>query len=151
MPTGSHIADQLQPLVRGELASPEREQAEAHLHSCPACREERDLLVEAQGLFERLPELEPRTGFAVRVAAAAQEARAPGLARWLRFAVAGVAAAAVAAVVLTVVVPPAPMHSHDVLLAQRLDLFEDLDVVQNQQALEDLEVVEVLHTLEARP
>jgi hypothetical protein len=33
------------------------------------------------------------------------------------------------------------------VVAQRLDLYEDLNVVQNQDALRDLEVVAVLHTL----
>ena len=33
-------------------------------------------------------------------------------------------------------------------VAQRLELFEDLNVVQNQDALEDLDVVAVLHTLQ---
>ena len=37
------------------------------------------------------------------------------------------------------------------VLAERLDLFEDLAVLQNREALEDLEVVSVLHQLEARP
>ena len=36
-------------------------------------------------------------------------------------------------------------------IAQRLELFEDLGVLQNREALEDIEVVSVLHTLEARP
>ncbi len=34
-------------------------------------------------------------------------------------------------------------------MAQRLELFEDLNVVQNQDALRDLEVVAVLHTLQS--
>jgi hypothetical protein len=43
---------------------------------------------------------------------------------------------------------PAPAPRDEMILAQRLDLFEDLGIVQNQEALEDFEVVEVLHTLE---
>jgi hypothetical protein len=43
--------------------------------------------------------------------------------------------------------------SLDMRVAQRLDLYEDMAVMQHQQALEDLDVVAVLHTLhaEARP
>ena len=152
MPTGPHIADRLQALLRGALPAHEREQAEAHLAACGGCREERDLLAAAQPVIAPLPEVEPRLGFAARVALEARDAQVgAGLGRWLRFTVGGVVAAGVAAVVLTMVIPPAPLHSHEVLLAQRLDLLEDMDVVQNQQALEDLDVVEVLHTLEARP
>jgi hypothetical protein len=55
-----------------------------------------------------------------------------------------------AAVAVMVATPSRPQHD-DLMVAQRLELFEDMTVVQNQQALEDFEVVEVLHTLEARP
>jgi hypothetical protein len=34
------------------------------------------------------------------------------------------------------------------MLAQRLDLYEDMSVVQHQEALEDLDVVAVLHQLQ---
>jgi hypothetical protein len=36
----------------------------------------------------------------------------------------------------------------ELLLAQRLDLYEDLSVVQDQEALEDMDVVSVLHELQ---
>jgi hypothetical protein len=67
----------------------------------------------------------------------------------------GLLAAAVVAVVLVVVPVPRqqPPPRDEMVLAQRLDLFEDLGIVQNQDALEEFEVVEVLHTLqpEGRP
>lgn len=152
MPTGTHIADRLQALLQGALPEDEREQAEAHLAACAPCSEERDLLTAAWSVIAPLPATEPRPGFAVRVALHARDAQiGAGLGRWLRFTVGGVVAAGVAAVALIIAIPPAPMHSHEVMLAQRLDLLEDMDVVQNQQALEDLDVVEVLHKLEARP
>jgi hypothetical protein len=90
------------------------------------------------------------------VAARAAETRPrPVGAPWWRwafggFAIAAVAGAAVAGAALVIVPrvrgPQAPRD--DMVLAQRLDLFEDLGIVQNQEALEDFEVVEVLHTLE---
>ena len=43
------------------------------------------------------------------------------------------------------------IDEQELVLAQRLDLFEDMTVMQNQEALEDLDVVVELHTLEARP
>lgn len=72
--------------------------------------------------------------------------------RWLRWMAAGAAvgaAAMAAAMLLTLRADPLGAESD--MLAQRLELFEDLQVVQNREALEDLEVVSVLHTLEARP
>ena len=151
MATGPHISSQLQALLRGDLGAPERAAAEAHLAVCPACREERDLLASAREIVPELAPFEPRLGFAAKVASAAGDAQPSGVQRWLRFSFAGMAAAAAAAVLMVIFVHPGPTHSREVMLAQRLDLFEDMPVMQNQQALEDLEVVEVLHTLEARP
>ena len=113
--------------------------------------DEDQLLLEARALLPRLPGREPRAGFAAMVALSARDRRRP-FAAWLRWSLSGLAVTGVAVVALAVAMPPAH-HEEDVVLAQRLELFEDLTIVQNQQALEDLDVVEVLHTLqpEARP
>ncbi len=113
--------------------------------------DDEELLREARTLLPPLPVREPRAGFAAMVALTARDQRRP-FAAWLRWSLSGLAVAGVAAVALAVAMPP-PHREDDVMLAQRLELFEDLAVVQNQQALEDLDVVEVLHTLqpEARP
>jgi len=67
--------------------------------------------------------------------------------------VAAVAAAAVAVAAAVLLIPPqSGLHRGDeVRIAQRLDFFEDLAVLQNREALEDIEVVSELHTLEVRP
>jgi predicted anti-sigma-YlaC factor YlaD len=146
----AHIAHRLQAFLSDGLSRSEREQVEAHLSACPQCREERDLLADAAALISPLPPREPRAGFAAMVALNARD-RAPFV-RWLRWSVGGVAAAGAAAVAVAMLIPAArPWHSEEVRIAQRLDLFEDLAVVQHREALEDLEVVAVLHTLEARP
>ena len=110
-----------------------------------------EFLREARAMLAPLPGREPRAGFAAMVALNARDQRQP-FAAWLRWSLSGLAVAGMAAVALAVAMPPAH-HEEDVMLAQRLELFEDLTVLQNQQALEDLDVVEVLHTLqpEARP
>lgn len=147
----AHITDRLQALLSGALSGQDREQAEAHLASCAGCREERDLLASARALLLPLDGMEPRPGFAARVALNARDLRQSPFHRWLRWTAGGLATAA-AASVLVAVLPGARQAGGDELkLAQRLELYEDLAVVQNQQALEDLEVVSVLHTLEARP
>ena len=110
-----------------------------------------EFLREARAMLAPLPGREPRAGVAALVALNARDQRQP-FAAWLRWSLSGLAVAGMAAVALAVAMPPAH-HEEDVMLAQRLELFEDLTVLQNQQALEDLDVVEVLHTLqpEARP
>jgi anti-sigma-K factor RskA len=112
--------------------------------------DEASLVAEARAFMRPLAAREPRIGFATRVALNARDRR-QGFTSWLRWTLGGLAVAGAAALAVSIALP-AP-HHEDEMLAQRLDLFEDLAVVQNQQALEDLDVVEVLHTLqpEARP
>jgi anti-sigma factor RsiW len=149
----AHVADRLQGLLSGVLPPSEREETAAHLEACAKCREERDLLVSARGLIDPLPAREPRVGFAVATALAARDRRVRPFSRWLRWASGGVAAAGIAAAAAAVLIPAhtGALRGDEVKIAQRLDLFEDLGVLQNRDALEDIEVVSVLHTLEARP
>src|SRR4051812_44638242 len=143
-----HIGDRLGAWLAGSLPEAEAALVRRHLHSCAACAEESDLLREGTAIVAALPALDPRPGFAARAAARASELRPRPLgAPWWRWAFGGgLAAAAAAAAVL--LARPAPRTSgEELVVAQRLELFEDLNVVQNQDALRDLEVVAVLHTL----
>jgi hypothetical protein len=148
---GGHIAERLQAYLAGTLTPDARAAADSHLAACPSCREERDLLAAALPILGPVPAFEPRAGFAARVALNARDARTPFV-QWLRFSLGGLA---VACAVGLAVVATLPSHrpADEVMVAQRLELFEDLAVVQHQESLEDLEVVAVLHTLgpEARP
>src|SRR2546423_14200730 len=96
---------------------------------------EEDLLREAQAVIRPLPAREPRAGFAAMVALNARDRRGSSFAGWLRWSFGGLAVAGAAAIAVALALP-APRHSEEVALAQRLDLYEDLSVVQNQQALE---------------
>ena len=146
----AHIADRIVAWLAGALPEAEAAEVRRHLESCAACAEERDLVRGGLSVVAPLPPAEPRPGFAVRVAAHAVDARPRPLgAPWWRWAFGGgLAAAAVAAAAVIVARPPARSGADEVLLAQRLELFEDLNVVQNQDALRDLDVVAVLHTLQ---
>ena|SRR5690349_3992974 len=146
----AHVTHRLQALLSGSLPAPDRDEVEAHLGACAGCREERDLLASARSLLLPLPPMEPRAGFAVQVALNARDLRRSPFESWLRWSVGGIATAAAAAVLVAVLPAPRQGASDELKLAQRLELYEDLAVVQNQQALEDLDVVSVLHTLEAR-
>jgi hypothetical protein len=143
-----HIADRLGAWLAGSLPEAQAAEVRRHLDSCAVCAEERDLLREGISIVPPLPAFEARPGFAARAAARVGDGRPHPLgAPWLRWALAGgVAAAAAAAAV--VIARPARAPGDEMVVAQRLDLFEDLNVVQNQDALRDLEVVAVLHTLQ---
>jgi len=151
MPQKGHIADRLGAWLAGTLPQDEAGEVRRHLDSCPACAEERDLLGEATSIVAPLPAIDPRPGFAGRAAARASEVRPRPLgAPWWRWAFGGGLAAAAVAAAAVLIARPAPRASgEELIVAQRLELFEDLNVVQNQDALRDLEVVAVLHTLEA--
>jgi anti-sigma factor RsiW len=143
-----HSADRLGAWLAGTLPEAEAAEVRRHLDSCAECAEERDLLREGISIVRPLPATDARPGFAARAAARASDSRPRLLsARWLRWALAGgVAAAAAAAAVL--IARPARAPGDEIVVAQRLELFEDLNVVQNQDALRDLDVVAVLHTLQ---
>lgn len=146
----AHIADRLLAWLAGTLPEVEAGEVRRHLDSCAACAEERDLLRAGLSIVAPLPAGDPRQGFAGRVAAHAAEVRPrPVGAPWWRWAFGGgLATAAVAAGALLLARPAPRAGGDEVVLAQRLDLFEDLNVVQNQDALRDLDVVVVLHTLQ---
>ena len=148
----AHVAERLQALLSGGLPPVERAEVDSHLSACPACAEERDLLASARAVLPDLPSLEPRAGFAAMVALNAAAGRPAPFAQWLRWTVGGLAAGA-AALAIVALVPARPGHhlGDDLRIAQRLDLYEDFAVVEHREALEELEVVSVLHTLEARP
>ena len=146
-----HVDHRLQALLSGAVAPEEKAQAEAHLTSCARCREELDLLASARSVIAPLAPVEPRIGFAPTVAFNAHARRPSPFKLWLRWMLGGAAlgtAAMAAAIVLTA---RTNRPGGENVLAERLDLFEDLAVLQNREALEDLEVVSVLHQLEARP
>jgi hypothetical protein len=110
-------------------------------------------LREARRLMGEALAMDPRPGFAQKVALRALEQRRPF--SWLpalRWAVPGLAVAGALAVVLVARTPGAGPKGEVVAsndeLAQRLDLYEDLSVVQNREALEEFEVVSVLHELQ---
>ena len=148
MPEQGHIADRFGAWLAGTLPVAEAGEVRRHLESCAACAEELKLLQAGTSIVAPLPVAEPRPGFAGRVAA-----RAAGLhprpvgAPWWRWAFGGGLAVAAAAAALFIARPGPRANGEELLVAQRLELFEDLNVVQNQDALRDLEVVAVLHTL----
>jgi anti-sigma factor RsiW len=148
MPQTGHVADRLAALAAGDLPDSEARPVREHLASCAACAEELGLLQQAVSLVGQNGRGEPRPGFASRVAARAAELRVrPVGAPWWRWAFGGAVAAAIVAAVVVVARPRGAVPGEEVLLAHRLELFEDLSVVQNQDALRDLDVVAVLHTL----
>ena len=128
-----------------------------------------ELVAQARAMLPPV-DAEPRPGFAARVAANAAEHRARRfwarpLARWT---ITGAALTATAAALLFVTLPHTTSHpaqlpeefasndradpmlhaaSSDLALAQRLELYEDLALVQNEDALEEMDVVARLHQL----
>jgi anti-sigma factor RsiW len=143
-----HVADRLTAWAAGDLPDSEAARVREHLASCTSCAEEHDLLEQAHAVVPAIPRGEPHPAFAVRVAARASDLHVhPVGAPWWPWAFGGGLAAAAAATAVVFLIPRPPLPAEDLLVAQRLELFEDLSVVQNQDALRDIEVVAQLHRL----
>lgn len=150
MATGAHVSDKLSAWLDGALPLDQAGDVESHVSGCADCAGERDLLREGRALFGDAVRAEPRVGFAPRVAAAAAEQVRPMSSPVWRWAFGGLATAAVAAGVLIAALPRPVTdgpRNDEMTLAQRLDLYEDLSVMQNREALENLDVVEQLDQL----
>jgi anti-sigma factor RsiW len=128
----THPTEALTALVDGALAPAERDQVEAHLASCAACRGERDRLARAVASLAALPPPpEPSPWFEARLAARLAAERRPGLLsrlgawRW-RFAAPAAALATAAAVTVVAVRRHA---AEEEALAAHLDLMENYTLV----------------------
>src|SRR5438132_78755 len=108
MPESGHIADRLGAWLAGTLPETEAGEVRSHLAACAACAEEGDLLRQGMSVVPPVPAVEPRPGFAGRIAARAGELRPRPLgAPWWRWALGGGLAVAAAAVLIAHPVRPA--------------------------------------------
>src|SRR5205823_3021532 len=123
MPVAGHIADRLNAWLAGSLPEAEAAQVRAHLASCPACEDERQLLEAGRTILRPLRAEDPRAWFATKVAARAAEVRPrPIGAPWWRVAFGGglVAGALAAVALLTVPALQRPQSAvrDELILAQ---------------------------------
>ena len=155
-----HVQDDLTALVDGALPPERQAEVEAHLAGCAGCRAERDLVASAVRMVAAVPApAAPAPGFEQRfyarlarekAARPSRRERLPG-SRW-RWAAPLAALGAAAAVAVTVGV--AETRSDRLEMARHLDLLENYVVVASLdtvESAEDVEVVEHLNELEARP
>lgn len=142
---------QLTAYLDGELDSAEAARLEARLSRDPALRARADRLRRAIAAVEALPAPEASTALRRKVLAAVEP---PTLLERLRasltqprVALAGLAAAGATIVAVGVLTRPEDDDEDQLLLAQNLDLVEDLDVMDLDSA-DDVEVIASLHELE---
>jgi len=156
-----HVTEHLTAYVDGELSDIEQASVAEHLQRCEACAAEHALLASSLAALGELPPVEPSPGLRRQVLAAV-EAPPPGLIVRLRALLspkllvpASAALAAAAVLAVTVRDREAPQASLDeLLLAERLDLLKDYQVVAlapADVAVEDLEAVALLHELGDQP
>jgi anti-sigma factor RsiW len=153
----SDIRDDLTAYIDGELPPGRAREVEAALAADPSLRALEQRLRRAIGAVEALPAPEGAASPALRRNVLAAIDEPAWWQRWFtlpRLAPVGLALAAVA---VAVVVWPqaqvdegAPADEEKLLLAQNLDVVEDLDLVGLSSA-EDLDVVAELHELEVTP
>lgn len=140
--------------IDGELSDAERRDVEAALASDPSLAALERKLRQTVTLMKQLAAPAPSTSLKASVLAKLDDAPTvtAGPAVWFRRAIPVVALAAAAALVFIVrgreEVPPALVEDDQVLLAQNIDVVEDLDLVG--LAPEDLDVVEQLNQLDEK-
>lgn len=163
----THPTQKLMALLDGRLAPEEAARVRAEVEQAPALAEELDLLQRARALLPLQQEVDPRPGFAVRVAALATEEHVrPVGAPWMSWAFGGGAALAGAAALLLWVGPrvgptgspgsPASAIAGGEQAAQgqmaeaagALAMNDDFAVAQRLDFLEDLPVLQNQEALE---
>jgi anti-sigma factor RsiW len=147
--------NELTAYVDGELNEHDRREVEAALQRDPKLKALEAKLRQTVALMKTLPAPAPSASMKASVLGLLEEA--PPKTSWFTMPklvpMMALAAAAVIAVVLrgrAVEVPPAFVEEDQVLLAQNMELVEDLDLV-GLTSPEDLEVIEQLKELEANP
>jgi anti-sigma factor RsiW len=151
-----HVEGDLTAYLDGALGPAHRAEVESHLAGCSACRAERDRLAALIGAISKLPPPpDPSPGFA-RAFWARIDAEPPrrrgllGILRSGRWTLVTPLAGAVAAAAVVLVVRQGHLRTEREI-AERLDLFENYELVASigaVQTAEDAEVVTHLDELE---
>ncbi len=149
---------ELTAFVDGELPPADRDALEQHLPSCASCRQTLALLQRTVQGLSALPAFEPSAALRRQVLSKLDAPRSglAGLWQWLRaprvlMPSFGLVAAAVVAAVFVTREPALPVDEPDQLeLAANMEVVEDYELL-GLSDLEDLEVVQNLHELEAHP
>lgn len=153
----SDIRDDLTAYIDGELPPERAREVEAALAADPSLRALEQRLRRAIGAVEALPAPVAAASPALRRKVLAAIDEPAWWQRWFTLPKLAPAGLALAAVAVAVVAWPraqvdegAPADEEKLLLAQHLDLVDDLDLVGLSSA-EDLDVVAALHELEVTP
>lgn len=148
--------DELTAYIDGELPETERRAVEAALAADPKLKALEAKLRQTVALMAKVPAPAPSASLRASVLGRLDEEAAPKPS-WFSFPklvpVFAVAAAALLVVVLRPrggEVPPAIIEEDQVVLAQNMELVEDLDLV-GLTSPEDLDVIEQLKDLEVKP
>lgn len=149
--------NELTAYVDGELNEHDRREVEAALQRDPKLKALEAKLRQTVALMKTLPAPAPSASMKASVLGLLDDAPPAQKTSWFTMPklvpMMALAAAAVLAVVLrgrAVEVPPAFVEEDQVLLAQNMELVEDLDLVGLASA-EDVEVIELLKELEVKP
>lgn len=151
------LHEELTAYIDGELDEARAKEVEAALAKDPALRALEQNLRLAIGAVEALPAPKLEPSVAMRRAVLNAVGEPTWKEKWLRWPTLAPLGVALAAAAVTVVVWPRAVEPEDgglddekLLLAQNLDVVEDLDLVDLSSA-DDLDVIADLHELEATP
>lgn len=150
----AHPADRLLAYQRGELAAAERAAVEAHLGGCAECHATLADFAAIAAQLERAPEPAPPIHWGafraeLRESLARRSAPERRARRWPLGSLPAALAAGLAVIALYLAIPGgnsrAPVGdqaaAENAVLASRLDLIKELDLVQRLDLLEDFDVI----------
>ena len=153
-----HVTEELTALLDGELSELERERVERHLRECAGCCAERDRLHAVLGSLAQVAAAEPSLELRRKVLRAV-DAEPKGLRARFRallsvrflFPATTAACAAAAFAIWIHSSGKVPAAAVDLEVAERLELFQDYDVVASALPMDvsasDMDVVAHLHEL----
>jgi anti-sigma factor RsiW len=159
----AHPERDLVPFLRGELGADERGRVARHLEGCRECRETVDdvrrILEDLQRAVPAPPEIHwGRYRAELNERLAARRGARAARRRWLVWPLPLAASAALAAALLTVTLGPVgrgarpvePPSLEETVIGNRLDLLENLRVLERLDLLENIDVIHSLDRLAAR-
>ena len=145
------FSPQLSLLIDGELPLSEEETLRSHLKACAHCQRELKNLQQTDGFLSRLGEIEPSAGFSRSFwEKAAQIEVKQEKESFLRLLFSGwrpyAATAAVAVIALFIMLHQRSpsFNTEEVFIAEHLELFENLEVIDQLDFLENPNVIKAL-------
>lgn len=144
--------DKISLFIDGELSLKELKNIESHIEKCPACRKESETLIELNKILTGTGEIEPSPGFdpAFWQKVNKMDKKTTGwsltdftfsewFSGWRPYAATAMVVFIVA--IILVFGKLSPLKTNDIIIADHLELFQDFEIINQLDLLENWEVI----------